>query len=179
MDSTALRARAFDRATGEPLAGVSVATRLVMSGQEDLPVGSATTSQDGRFELTCLPAGAVRVSVRPGRDSGTGTPALAYSEQDVTLARGDSTSVEFAVPRLRGDGALQGTVALSVLATDARTGAPIEKARATALGFVNLLTVAVGPIETGEDGRGSGALVAAARYRVGVARWQPGLPVYR
>ncbi|TPW73445.1 collagen binding domain-containing protein [Schumannella sp. 10F1B-5-1] len=93
-----LSGRLVDRATGEPIEGASVSVGA-MSANGGWFSRSATTTADGRYDLTALPAGEysinVWVPVLPGE-----TPWTPYSSR-ITLADGQDRARDISIKRVR------------------------------------------------------------------------------
>lgn len=175
-----LRGRVAEAGSGAPVGGRPVSV-IDLARPERGRVATAVTDADGRYDVAGLAAGPHRVIVsggaRPDRTSDPDSP-FSSAQVDVDLRRGAETIVDFALPRIRGDGAETPTVELSVRVTDAATSVPLPRARGTALGWRDGRWMHVGSFETGADGSARAMLLAAERYRIIAGRFAPTPPSY-
>ena len=175
-----LRGRVVEAGSGAPVGGRPVSV-TDLARQERGRVATVVTDADGRYDVAGLAAGLHRVIVsggaRPDRTADAGSP-FSSAQVDVNLERGAEAVVDFALPRLRGDGAETPTVELSVRVTDAATSAPLPRARGTALGWRAGRWIHVGSFESGADGSARVMLLAAERYRIFAGRFAPTPPSY-
>lgn len=175
-----LRGRVVEAGGGAPVGGRPVSV-IDLARPERGRVATVVTDADGRYDVAGLAAGLHRVIVsggaRPDRTADAGSP-FSSAQVDVDLERGAEAVVDFALPRLRGDGAETPTVELSVRVTDAATAAPLPNARGTALGWRDGRWIHVGSFETGADGSARAMLLAAERYRIFAGRFAPTAPSY-
>ncbi|MBL9088416.1 MAG: sigma-70 family RNA polymerase sigma factor [Planctomycetia bacterium] len=175
-----LRGRVVEARGGAPVGGRPVSV-IDLARPERGRVATVVTDADGRYDVAGLAAGLHRVIVsggaRPDRTADAGSP-FSSAQVDVDLERGAEAVVDFALPRLRGDGAETPTVELSVRVTDAATSAPLPNARGSALGWRDGRWIHVGSFETGADGSARAMLLAAERYRIFAGRFAPTAPSY-
>jgi hypothetical protein len=142
-------------------------------------LGRAVTNQEGMFEIGGLAGGRVRLDFAlqanaEGRlevhTTEAGTPELAspfpsaYTE--INLKSGERRQVNAIVPRVRGEGAAQKTVELSLSVIDEESSEPIAGARVIAEARFENLWVNAGDFETDASGAGSGLFLASDRYRI-------------
>jgi hypothetical protein len=165
-----LEGRVFDRDTKEPIAGKAV---YALTTSEDAELlGSAETDADGRFAIEGLSAGTVRI------EAALSSP-YSYAMREVEIALGARASVEIAVPRLRGPGAVPRTVPLDVVLRDATSGAPIADASVGVLCLWDGTWVYdADAVKTDAGGRASILVPAAAGWRLRVHRWSAKPPRY-
>jgi hypothetical protein len=134
-------------------------------------LGTCVTDEAGRYEITGLPEGELRVMVA-GHSSAEGwhdsTSPYPRAAKTIVLARGEQRVVDFKLPRVRGDGAEQPSVPFVALVRDAGTGAPIADAHAFTEGWIEDAWVDAGQAATDGTGRAEGKVLDAQRYRVWV-----------
>jgi hypothetical protein len=88
-----------------------------------------------------------------------------------TLKTGERRQMDFAVPRVKGEGADSGRVELSVFVTESDTQAPLADARVFVEALRGELSIDAGSARTGADGRATILVLRGERYRVRVRRW--------
>ncbi len=158
-----LRGRVVDAGTGEAIPG-----RPIYVEDRGLPdarwFAEGVTGEDGSFEMEGMPDAPVRVRVAPNlRPDRNPYPDNAYTSGylDIDL-RADGGPFDITLARE----AAGKTVECQVRVTDAKTGAPLENAGASAHGLVGTTWVLAGWARTDANGRAVAPLVAAKRYRV-------------
>ena len=163
-----LRGRVTERGSGAPVSRTPVRV-YDMRGP-----GGALLGAGG------LPAGTLWVSVHPhaGASGSQEESPNPYAQREVRVERGGHPVADFALPRIRGEGAVERTVDVDLHVIDAPSGHPLDRMHAFTLGLIDGTWLYAGSLDTDREGRAAGKVLAAGRYWILLSRESLDSPSY-
>ena len=129
-------------------------------------IAQTVTAADGTYRIAGLPAARldIHVSANAGPDGGLNPSSpFASLRRTVDLDASETKTIDWKVPRLKGEGADRTVVELRVRVTD-DAGRPILGATVFASGLRDHAWASIGSFRTEKDGRTTGRLIDAERY---------------